>query len=399
MSSNHADVAVVGAGAIGCAIAYFLALERVQVHVLDQEAIGSGASGHATGLIGTLGNEFKPGPFLDMALESLNMYPDLMARLREESNTELYYQERPSLRMALDEEEEYLIKEMLAWQTAYVSDARWIDGDEVRQLDSRLTPKVRGAAMEPHTAQIDGYRLNLALAQSIEKRGLDVQLRKVTGLKHSNNKVTGVEYDGGSIECQSVVLAMGAWSNVCQEWLDFPIPVRPLKGERILLDFDAPPLPALLTSPKRGHLLTLADGHWSVGSTGGRDYDKVGGYLGHEFDMTTTEKAKLELMERGIYVLPELENARIFQQMAGSRPASPDRMPIIGPVPGWEGIYLAMGHTTSGIHLAPITARMIRDSILKGSPQESFDTTAFLPDRFADQWQPEFKSALEILRD
>ena len=70
------------------------------------------------------------------------------------------------------------------------------------------------------------------------------------------------------------------------------------------------------------------------------------------------------------------------QQLAGSRPATPDRKPLIGSIPNWEGLYLATGHTARGVHLSFITAKMIHDSILGSDNQQLFDYAAFSPARF-----------------
>jgi len=270
----------------------------------------------------------------------------------------------------------------MSWQQELVP-VRWIGSDEVRNLEPRLTPQIRGAAYEDESAQLDSYRLTLALAQAAEGRGAELQLRPVTGLLTSNSRVTGVSTATGDIECGTVVLAAGTWSSSFGEYLDFPIPVRPLKGERLILRFDGPPLPVLISSPKRGHMISRLDGVLSVGSTGGRDYDRHDLFWGEEFDSVPTEAAKLELLQRAIDVLPELESAELIQQLAGSRPLSPDRMPIIGPVPGMDGIVLATGHTTKGIHLGPITGRTVADYIQSGCVRMPQEMEAFLPERFA----------------
>ena len=105
------------------------------------------------------------------------------------------------------------------------------------------------------------------------------------------------------------------------------------------------------------------------------------------------ESARLELLQRAIDVFPDLERAELVQQLAGSRPLSPDSKPIIGPVPGRDGVFLATGHTTKGIHLGPITGRIIADYIDRGSTDVVADMSEFLPDRFADFADADFLTA------
>lgn len=379
--ADTADVVVVGAGAIGGAVAYYLAREGAKVRILEQDGIGSGASAHATGFISLLGAEFTPGPSFGEALESYRLFPDLVSALEEETGIDLMYQRKPSLRLALDEEEASLIEELRSWQKE-LRPSQWITGDEVRKLEPRLSPNILKATYEEESAQLDSYRLTLALGRASEERGAQLLLRKVTGLMTEGAKVTGVKTSGGDFPCGTVVLAAGAWCAEFGSYLNYHIPVRPLKGERLLLKYDGDPLPVLISSPKRGHMISRSDGMLSVGSTGGRDYDKAELFLGVEFDRVPTEAAKLEILQRAIDVFPLVEDAQLVQQLAGSRPLTPDRMPIVGPIPGWDGVMLATGHATKGIHLAPITGQVIADYVLRGKTNIPVDMDAFLPSRF-----------------
>ena len=396
--TETADVVVVGAGVIGGAIAYYLGREGVKVRLLEQDSIGSGASAHATGFNGVLGTEFSPGDSFQMALVSQRMFPELVASLEQETGIDLLFQQPPELRLTLEESEERLVKELMAWQQEFVP-LEWIDGDEVHKLEPRLTPNARGAVYEEKSSQLDSYRLTLAFAQGAEVHGTQVQLRKVTGLETQGGRVTGVQTTGGNISCETVVLATGAWSTDCARWLDFPVPVRPLKGERLLLRYDGPPLPALITSPARGHMISRLDGLLSVGSTGGRDYDQQEMFLGVEFDRRPTEAARLELLQRAIDVFPGLEDAQLVYQLAGSRPLSVDRMPLIGPVPGWEGVMLATGHGTKGIHLAPITGKVITDYIIRARTEVPVQMGTFLPSRFDGNEDHDFRAASEEVEE
>ena len=384
-----ADVVVIGAGVVGCSVAYYLAREGVNVTLLEREAIGSGASAHATGSLSLLGAEFSPGASFQMARASYAEFPQLVTELEAATGMDLLYQRRPSLRLALDDEEADLIKSLMAWQQPHVN-MHWIDDREVRSIEPRLSPSIIGAVYEDESAQLDSYRLNLALARGAELKGADILYREVTGLVASGCTVTGVKTASGDIPCGAVVVAAGTWSRAFTSWLGFPVPVRPMKGERLLLNYPGEPLPALISSPKRGHMISRSDGFTSVGSTGGRDYDQKELFWGEEFDRQPTETARLELLRRAIDVFPDLERAELVQQLAGSRPLSPDSKPIIGPVPGWEGVLLATGHTTKGIHLGPVTGRIITDYICRGSTEAVSDMSEFLPDRFADFADAEF---------
>lgn len=386
------DVAVVGAGVVGCSVAYYLAREGITVALLEREAIGSGSSAHATGFISLLGAEFTPGPSFQFGLDSYREFPSLVEELEEATGMDLLYQRRPSLRLALEESEEELIKGLMTWQKEHVA-MRWITADEVHELEPRLTPALRGAVYEDESAQLDSYRLNLALAAGAERKGAQTILREVTGLVSEGDRITGVHTQGGDISCGTVVLAAGIWSPPFQKDLGFPIPVGALKGERLLLQYNGDPLRVLISSPMRGHMISRLDGLLSVGSTGGRDYDDDQLYQGEGMDRLPTETARAEIMQRAIDVFPDLENASLVQQLAGSRPLSPDRMPIIGPVPGKEGVVLATGHTTKGIHLGPITARSITGYILGGCKKVPTSIEMFLPSRFADLVQADFLTA------
>ena len=386
------DVVVIGAGVVGCSVAYYLAREGVNVTVLEQEAIGSGASAHATGSLSLLGAEFSAGASFQMARASYSEFEQIVPELESATGMDLLYQRRPSLRLALDDEEADLITSLMAWQQPHVK-MHWIDSREVHSIEPRLSPSIIGAVYEDESAQLDSYRLNLALGRGAELKGANILYREVTGLVTSGSTISGVKTASEEIHCGTVVVAAGTWSRAFTPWLGFPVPVRPMKGERLLLNYPGEPLPVLISSPKRGHMISRMDGLTSVGSTGGRDYDQKELFWGEEFDRQPTETARLELLQRAIDVLPDLERAELVQQLAGSRPLSPDSKPIIGPVPGREGVLLATGHTTKGIHLGPITGRIITDYICRGSTRVVSDMSQFLPDRFADFADADFLTA------
>ena len=240
--SDSPDLVVIGAGVVGTSVAYYLAREGVSVTLLEQDAIGSGASAHATGSLSLLGAEFSEGPSFSIARASYAEFYWLVPELESATGVNLLYQRRPSLRLALDDEEANLIKALMVWQKPHVK-MRWIDSSEVHSIESRLSPSIIGAVYEDESAQLDSYRLNLALVRGAELKGVNVAYRKVTGLISNGSTISGVKTASEDIPCEAVVIAAGTWSRTFAPWLGFPVPVRPMKGERLLLNYPATPFP------------------------------------------------------------------------------------------------------------------------------------------------------------
>jgi glycine/D-amino acid oxidase-like deaminating enzyme len=202
-----------------------------------------------------------------------------------------------------------------------------------------------------------------------------------------------VHHTGGTIECDNVVLAFGAWVREAEQWIDWPIPVRPLHGEVLNVRLSGPPLKAFILTARHGPILQRKDGIILVGSLGGVTMSGMDVDAKHVFDPYDTtppvfdlepkeENAKF-MIERALRVMPALEQADLVAHLAGVRPLSADRMPIIGRVPSVRGVVLATGHGTKGIHLAPVTARMVAELILNNRNLENVPADAFSPERFA----------------
>jgi glycine/D-amino acid oxidase-like deaminating enzyme len=99
-----------------------------------------------------------------------------------------------------------------------------------------------------------------------------------------------------------------------------------------------------------------------------------------EFDGAPRPENRDFMVAQASRVLPDLARSEIVAHLAGVRPLSADRMPLIGPVPALEGAFIAGGHGTKGIHLAPITGRTIAELVRGDEPKVRIE--AFAPDRF-----------------
>jgi glycine/D-amino acid oxidase-like deaminating enzyme len=88
------------------------------------------------------------------------------------------------------------------------------------------------------------------------------------------------------------------------------------------------------------------------------------------------------MLDAGLELVPEIADLPMTEMWSGFRPGTPDRLPILGPAPGVDGLFYACGHFRNGILLAPVTADIIGDLVSGTEPSVPYD--AFRAERFAD---------------
>jgi glycine oxidase len=145
--------------------------------------------------------------------------------------------------------------------------------------------------------------------------------------------------------------------------------VEPIRGQMLRLESPRPPLGAIVW----GHGIYLVprdDGTLLAGAT----VEEAG------FEVRNTAAGLSQLLRDACALLPVLGGATFLEAWAGLRPATPDRRPLIGPVPGAEGLWLAAGHFRNGVLLAPFTAERLAAGIARG--ERPADLAPFDPARF-----------------
>jgi glycine oxidase len=388
---EKADVVVVGAGVVGASTAYLLAKEGLEVCVLERDSIGSGATGHGHGVISLVGKDFRPGPHFELGVASARMYAAFTDELFEAGGIDPLYHELDGISLAVIEEEEEIFRECMASEEVQRHvDMRWIGVDEVRAYEPRLTEDAIGAVHYRH-GQVDAYRMALAAIAATEKLGGRVVAGEADGLIRDGDRIVGVTLGERRISCDSVVIAAGAWAGSATDWLGFPVPVRPLHGEVLQVALPGPPVQVFVLTGRHGPILPTKEGLLLVGSIGGVTMSGLDVDAKHVFDPfdpsppvfdgQPREESRDFMIERAVRVMPAIAEGELVAHLAGTRPLSADRMPLIGPVPGAENAYLATGHGTKGIHLAPVTARMIADLVVRG--RSEIPVEPFLPARFS----------------
>jgi glycine oxidase len=371
MLRTTADALVIGAGVVGCAVARELAAARLKVVAVERESPGAGASGAAAGILAPQVGANAPSPILSLGLESRAMFPQLVDELRSETGIDVPYRAAGTLSLALDAEEEAALEKRFQWQTEAGLPVERISCGRVSTLEPAISTHIRTALRFPYDHQIENVTLIRALTTSAEKRG--VQFRsasEVTSVLVKAGMVEGVAIGPGRIYAPIVVVCSGAWSGLLETGGP-KLPVTPVRGQMLALESDEARIDRVIMT-ERGYLVPRIDGRIIVGSTS----EQVG------FDTSVTVKGIATLMEVAGTVVPSLHHARISGIWAGLRPATSDGLPILGPAgSAWpDGLYFATGHYRNGVLLAPLTARLLSESITSGKtslPLEPFRASRF----------------------
>lgn len=367
------DVAIIGGGVMGCAIAWQLAKGGVSCAVVERGAFGGGASGATAGIVSPLWHVDPEDPAMfRLGMRSLELFPVWAAELAE-AGVNPEFQQNGVLRLAFSEGEVRELAGFYDWQSQLGLGVEWLGPGDVLRREPGISPEARAAIFSPREGCVRGQRLCDALAYAAGRLGAKLYERvEVTGLRHDGDRITGVETTVGAIAAGQVVLAAGPWSGVAGRWAapggPLDLPVRGVKGQRILLR-----LPGFLPrSPVRNSAVYVAprrDGNILVAST--REEGR--------FDETVTADGIATLVSGAVRSFPLLADAAFVSGRAGIRPATPDGRPIIGPAPGVEGLSIVTGHDAVGIMLSPATAELMTQYLLDGNdaPLSAFGAARF----------------------
>ena len=352
MSKQH--VVIVGGGVIGLLTAFNLASEQLRVTLLDRSGVGQESSWAGGGIVSPL-YPWRYNPAVTaLAHWSQDFYPHLAERLfartgvdPEVHKTGLYW---------LDLEDE---QQALEWAAR---ESRPLSRVELDAVHGAVPVLGEGYSRAIYMADVANVR-NPRLVKSLKAALLampNVEIREqceVQRFVREGDKVLGVMTAAGAVQGDRVVLAAGAWSGELLKTLGLALPVEPVKGQMILYKCASDFLSSMVLAKGR-YAIPRRDGHILIGST-----------LEHEgFDKTPTSTALESLKASAIELLPALADAEPVAQWAGLRPGSPEGIPYIGPVPGFDGLWLNCGHYRNGLVLAPASCQLLTDLLLAREP-------------------------------
>ncbi|MDP3703676.1 MAG: glycine oxidase ThiO [Candidatus Omnitrophota bacterium] len=358
---KQTDVIVLGGGIIGCALAEELARRGQRVMVIERGAIGAEASSAAAGILSAQMDLERPGPFFELCQAARRMYPQWVQHLERRSGIPLDFQRRGILYLAMSRFEAARMNARMRWQKRHgLRVERW-SAAEVGRQEPAVDGRVHAGFFFPDEAQVDNQALMRALAAACRKAGVRLmEHTAVRGVVVRDRRVRRIVTSRGVVSAPIVVNCLGSWASMGGR---FAIPVEPARGQMLAF-----------TGPKRlfrhavmaedAYVVQRRDGRLLVGST----VERVG------FDKSLTLDGMRSILSGLCRFTSALNRCAFREAWAGFRPYSRTGRPILGPT-SIEGLYVATGHFRHGILLAPITARLMADVILRGRP--AFDLGPF----------------------
>ena len=360
MSTSQNDlestVAVVGGGVVGCFVAYRLAAMGVSVTILEQEGPGSGATGNSAGNIQPASGD-DDAYKIALGAESLALWRKHLPQIKESGGVDYREQDVRYLYAAINEDEEREVRRILGDLAAAGLKAEWVDGRTAREIEPRLSESVIGGMLHHDCIQMDPKLFMAALSNAAEAKGVAVLRQKqAVGLNVAGGRIRSIALrDGGSLECSSVVLATGAWTpGVVSDWLGVELPVEPYGLQKLHLGLGA--AAPLNCAVRWGgvNIVSRRDGLVHAGSR----FDPAG------FDSRPSAEAQEWLLTQVARILPGFRPSGI-ENIAAFAASTPGRIPLIGPLPGVDGIFLAVP-STDGFLMAAVLAEMTAELLVNG---------------------------------
>jgi len=260
--------------------------------------------------------------------------------------------------------------------------AAWLDG------------MVTSSLMDDNTAQVTSMELTSRLMEEAVAGGAELQIGRVEGLVIEEGKVKGVRVQGrDTISAEIVVLAMGPWTGpLAEDWLGINLPMVGIKSTSFLFQgcntIAEDPYACFCEEDRNGCHLELyprPNGDLYVCGCGGSDHVR-GDRLREGGDCENPEKIlpnidRIKAAQKSLHTIVTAIPAAPDISQACMRPCTPDGLPVMGKVPGIEGVYLSTGHNCWGILWAPASGLAMTELILDGR-SSTIDLTPFSPNRF-----------------
>jgi len=364
MSAERATkhrVAIVGGGVVGAAIAYELsAVPALDVVLLDRDRPAAGSTGAALGILVGISSQKLQGRAWELRDASLRRYATLLPELTAAGHP-VPVNRQGILSLCRDASELPTWERVIARRREQGWTLEQWEVERVRERCPHLNATGAIAGIySPQDCQIDPRALTSALIAAAEQRGASCHFNTtVLGAESAIGHCRALQTTAGDIPVDRLVIAAGLGSLPLTAGLDRPVALRPVLGQAARVRVPHPLGRAdfqPVITVEDVHLVPLGNCEYWVGAT--VEFPDEAGAVVADRDRWEA------VWQSAIASWPALAAAEILETWSGQRPR-PDGQaaPVIGPLSGYDNVFLATGHYRNGVLLAPATALAVRAAI------------------------------------
>jgi sarcosine oxidase subunit beta len=366
---SRADIVIVGGGIMGLALAYELTRRGARdVLVLERAYLNAGASGRNGGGVRA---QWSTPTMIRLARRSLA----LCDRFAVDMGVNVWFRRGGYLFLASTDEHVRRIERNAALHRQHGLRTRVLDRAEALRIVPQLDgSRFLAASYNPDDAVVFPWPFLWGYAGRAEREGARVhRFTNVTGFETSGRRIAAVRTDRGTVRCDVVVVAAGAWSKEVAALAGVALPNRPTRHEILVTEPLKPWLDPLVSVLGSGLYFSQSQRGELVGGMG--DPAEPEGVL-----QGSTLRFLARFARAAVTTLPALAGVKVVRQWAGCYDVTPDNNPVLGPA-GFENFHQLSGFVGHGFMMAPAVAELYADLLTGRGKDEIFER--FTVDRFA----------------
>jgi glycine/D-amino acid oxidase-like deaminating enzyme len=351
------DVAVIGAGAMGCSTALFLARGGMRVALLDRGPLCRQASGVNAG---TLTLQMVRAALIPYALEAWRMW---MTTAEWLDGGDVLARARPGLSVAFTDGEAAMLEERARFRRQAGAPIEIVDAARACDIEPGLNPAVKLAGYCPMDGFASAYLTARAFRPALLNAGVELRERcAVEGIDPAPGGFA-LRTEAGPVQCARVVLAGGVWLEPMAAWLGVRLPIKTLINQLVVTEPMRPVMASvlgvasgLLSLKQYENGSVLIGGGWQ--GMGDRDQGPI----------AVRPESFLGNVRLAAHTIPALRDARVLRSWLGLEAETADALPAIGPVPWVPGAW-TIGSVHSGYTSGPYFGRLLAQAVLGEAPE------------------------------
>jgi D-amino-acid dehydrogenase len=365
-------IVVVGAGILGASTAFHAARAGARVTVVDAAHEGR-ATAAGAGIICPWVSGAEDAAFYALYCEGGRYYAELVAALGEIGENDLGYRRTGALIVADDTNELAGFQRLLVRRradTPAMGEVSLLTAQEA----IRMFPPLRrdyAAVLVSGGARVDGRRMAAGLLRGAVHFGATLRIGHAA-LVVAGGRVRGVRLGDEEVGADRVLVAAGAWAPELLRDVSVALPIEPMRGQIVHL--------MMPRAETRDWPVIFPPGaHYLVPFDGGRVVVGATRESGVGFDYRVTAMGQAQVLAEALHVAPGLGVATVVETRVGFRPVGPGVRPMLGAVPGIEGLYVGNGLGAAGLTIGPLGGRLLAGAALGAAP--SLELGPFAPMR------------------